>query len=240
MAKQPSMACTSPMLGTSDMPTTCTRISMRISNNNLSSMTCRNLCAGLLSALLLTLFSCTGERQSWAFVPTPKSNIAIIGNSFAEGLQRNNYFETLLHASFPDHDLRVRNLGWSADEVNLRPRPLNFGTLDDHLYQQEANVVFACFGMTESFKGMDSLGTFKHELHELLAGIQQQQYDGKSYPEVILVSPIAHEKLAAPLPDPREHNKAIKAYTRAMGEVAQKLGIRFIDLYTPTHKAMAA
>lgn len=203
-------------------------------------MTCRNLCAGLLSALFLTLFSCANERQSWTFVPTPKSNIAIIGNSFAEGLQRNNYFEALLHASFPDHDLRVRNLGWSADEVNLRPRPLNFGTLDDHLRQQEANVVIACFGMNESFGGIDSLSSFTQGLYELLAGIQQQQYDGKSHPEIILVSPIAHERLEAPLPDPRAHNKAIKAYTRAMGEVAQKLGIRFIDLYAPTQKIMAA
>lgn len=162
----------------------------------------------------------------------------IIGNTFAEGLQRNNYFETLLHASFPDHELRVRNLGWSADEVNLRPRPLNFGTLDDHLRQHEANIIFVCFGMNESFKGIDSLDAFKHELHAFLADIQSKQYDGQSNPEIVLVSPIAHEKLEAPLPDPQAHNKALKAYTKGMGEVAEKLGVRFIDLYSPTKKIM--
>lgn len=201
-------------------------------------MTFRTLNATLCCALLLVLLSCSGKRQSWTLTPAPKSNVVIIGNSFAEGLQRSNYFETLLHASFPDHELRVRNLGWSADEVSLRPRPLNFGTLDDHLRQQEANVVFVCFGMNESFKGIDSLDAFKHELHALLTGIQSPQYDGKSNPEIILVSPIAHEKLEAPLPDPRTHNKSLKAYTKGMRKVAEELGIRFIDLYTPTKKIM--
>jgi hypothetical protein len=31
--------------------------------------------------------------------------------------------------AFPDANLTVRNLGWSADEVNLQPRPLNFGSV---------------------------------------------------------------------------------------------------------------
>lgn len=201
-------------------------------------MTNRNFCAGSLLALLFMLLACTGERRSWTLDPAPQSNIIVIGNSFAEGLQRNNYFEALLHASFPERNLRVRNLGWSADEVNLRPRPLNFGTLDEHLRQQQANIILVCFGMNESFKGPDSLAAFKRDLHAMLADMQSQQYDGNTHPEIILVSPIAHEKLESPLPDPRAHNKDLKAYTRGMADVAESLGIRFIDLYTPTKKIM--
>lgn len=219
-----------------------TLILMRISNlniqTNIAFMTNRNLCAVSLFALIFILFSCTGERRSWTLEPAPQSNIVIIGNSFAEGLQRSNYFEALLHASFPDRNLRVRNLGWSADEVNLRPRPLNFGTLDEHLRQQQANIIVVCFGMNESFKGPDSLAAFKRDLQAMLQGMQSQQYDGRTNPEIVLVSPIAHEKLGAPLPDPKSHNRDLAAYTRGMADVAESLGIRFLDLYAPTKKIM--
>ncbi len=195
---------------------------------------------GYALAVIISISSCRHEAKVWPFEPAPGSNIVVIGNSFAEGLQRSNYFETLLHLSFPEHHLRVRNLGWSADEVNLRPRPLNFGTLQEHLHRQQADVIIACFGMNESFKGRDSLNTFKEELQAFLSGLQAHSHDGKTSPQIILVSPIAHEDLGGFLPDPTEHNSDLKAYTRGMREVARSLDIPFIDLYTPTKELMDA
>src|SRR3546814_10201404 len=93
------------------------------------------LCINLLFIILLA--SCNKEKVVYRLDPSPGSTIVFIGNTFAERLQEHNYFETLLYQSFPDRKLRVRNLAWSADEVNLRPRPMNFGTLDEHLRQQE-------------------------------------------------------------------------------------------------------
>lgn len=200
----------------------------------------RALSYGLAIALLISFLSCQQEAEIWPLTPAPNSSIVIIGNSFAEGLQRSNYFETLLYRSFSERNLRVRNLGWSADEVGLRPRPLNFGTLDEHLHQQGANVIIACFGMNEAFKGLDSLDAFKEDLRGLLSGMQAHSYDGKTPPQVILVSPIAHERLGGFLPDPTEHNRNLKAYTRGMREVARSLDIPFIDLYAPTKKLMEA
>lgn len=195
---------------------------------------------GLGVALTSLFFSCAVPDKIEPLEPATGSNIVIVGNAFAEGLQRSNYFETLLHQSFPDRDLRVRNLGWSADEVNLRPRPLHFGTLDEHLHQQQANIIVACFGLNEAFKGPDSLDAFKEDLQRLLSGMQHHRYDGASAPEIILVSPIAHEKLGGFLPDPTDHNRSLKAYSQGMREVARALGIRFIDLYTPTRELMAS
>lgn len=192
----------------------------------------------LVLAAALLLSACKEEPVSWPFRPAPGSSIVIIGNSFAEGLQRSNYFETLLHRSFPEHRLRVRNLGWSADEVNLRPRPLNFGTLEEHLHEQGADVILVCFGMNEAFKGPDSLTAFKKDLHALLAGLKSHRYGSKEPPQLIVVSPIAHETLGGFLPDPAGHNRNLKAYTRGMQEVARGLELPFIDLYTPTRKLM--
>lgn len=172
------------------------------------------------------------------FNPDKGQHIIILGNTFAERMQHFNYFETLLYKSFPDRELTVRNMGWSADEIGLQPRPYNFGSADEHLTQQQAGWIIACFGLNEAFKGPDSLPAFQQQLSDWLSHLQQQRYDGKSAPRVILVSPIAHENLGGFLPDPAMHNRNLKLYTRGMSEVAKRLSVPFIDLYTPTSRLM--
>jgi glucose/arabinose dehydrogenase/azurin len=60
------------------------------------------------------------------FAPKKNNNIIFLGNTFAERMRHFGYFETLLQSNYPDLQLTVRNMGWSADEVGLQPRPLNF------------------------------------------------------------------------------------------------------------------
>lgn len=190
---------------------------------------------GVLVVLILFLslsFACGKKEVVYQFNPVDNSNIVFIGNTLAERLQNNNYLETLLYKSFPDRNLKVRNLAWSADEIKLRPRPLNFGTLDEHLYRQEADVIFAFFGLNESFKGLDSLENFKKDLDNFLSHLKYQQYNLQSSPEIILVSPLMHEDLGGGLPDPTAHNEYLESYVRGMQDVASKQNIHFIDLYT--------
>jgi azurin len=193
----------------------------------------------LLIPVLFSLFLSCGEKDVvHQLDPEQKSNIIFLGNTFAVKLQDHNYLETLLYKSFPERELTVRNLGWSADEVNLRPRPVNFGTLDEHLQQQKADVIFAAFGLNEAFDGPDSLEVFKQDLTEFLSHLQQQKFNGRRSPEIVLISPIAHEDLGGFLPDPTVHNKNLKLYTETMEEVAESLEVPFIDLYEPTRELM--
>ncbi|HRO44271.1 PVC-type heme-binding CxxCH protein [Agriterribacter sp.] len=186
------------------------------------------------------LFSCsTKVRVVHQLNPQSNSHIVFIGNTFAERLQNYNYFEPLLYASFPDRDLTVRNLGWSADEINMQSRPLNFPSQDEYLAKLKADIIFACYGLNEAFKGPDSLDSFKQQLSAYLQHMQQQKYNGNTPPEIILVSPIAHEKLGGFLPDPAAHNKNLALYTKGMQEVAQKLGIPFINLFESSKKMAA-
>ena len=109
----------------------------------------------------------------------PKDHISIIGNTLAERMQYDGWLETMLHARFPKHELVIRNLGFSGDEIATRPRSKNFGTPDEWLSgvgapiggQQEnrfagtntkADVVFAFFGYNESYAGTGRAGRF-HE-----------------------------------------------------------------------------
>jgi len=193
------------------------------------------------SALALSIFfACESKEVVYQFDPKDNSSIVFIGNTFADRLQNNNYFETLLYKSFPDRNLKVRNLAWNADEVNLRPRPLHFGTLDDHLQQQKADVIFAFFGLNEAFKGPDSLASFAKNLQGFLSHLKEQRYNGKNSPQIVLVSPIAQEDLGGFLPDPTVNNQNLAMYTEEMHKVASSLNIPFIDLYHPSKELMSS
>jgi putative heme-binding domain-containing protein len=69
-------------------------------------------------------------------------HICIIGNALAERMQHDGWLETFLHNRFPKHNLTIRNLGFSGDEVagftakpdfNRRLRSQSFGTADQWL-----------------------------------------------------------------------------------------------------------
>src|SRR5690242_11974026 len=80
-------------------------------------------------------------------------HVVIIGNTLAERMNHFGHFETLLHSRFPEHKLYVRNLGWSADEVSLRPRSKDYRDHNNNLSDHRPNVLIAMFGFNESFAG---------------------------------------------------------------------------------------
>ncbi len=168
------------------------------------------------------------------FALQPNDHISIIGNTLAERMQYDGWLETMLQARFPKHELVVRNLGFSGDEINTRLRSKNFGTPDEWLsglaqpiggYEDnrfagtntKADVVFAFFGYNESFAGQAGLEAFKKDLADWITHTLAQKYNGESAPRVVLFSPIAHEDLGNPdLPDGKENNERLALYTKAM------------------------
>lgn len=157
--------------------------------------------------------------------------ISIVGNTFAERMQHFPYFEAGLRAAYPEADLHVRNFAWSADEVALQPRPLNFEGMDAHLDRVGTDVLIACFGMNESFAGDQGLLPFRHNLEAWL--------DAHSQYRIVLVSPIAHETLGERWPEGTSRTLEIGRYTQVMREVAASRGIPFIDLHYPMRKEMS-
>lgn len=67
-----------------------------------------------------------GQPLKARFDPQKGDHIILLGNTFADRMRHYGYFETLLQKNYPDQQLILRNMGWSADEVGLQPRPLNF------------------------------------------------------------------------------------------------------------------
>ena len=75
--------------------------------------------------------------------------IALIVNTLLDRAQHFGHLEALLHSHFPKHELVVRNLSWSADTIDLQPRPANFANLDQHLAHEKIDVIIAAFGFNE-------------------------------------------------------------------------------------------
>ncbi len=80
------------------------------------------------------------------------SRIAFIGNTLFERSQLYGHFEAMLHREFPRHRLVVRNLSWSADAIDVQPRPENFADIDQHLFHEKIDLIFAAFGLTNRLR----------------------------------------------------------------------------------------
>ena len=181
--------------------------------------------------------------------------VVFIGNTFAERLTWHGYFEAMLASRFPELKLTFRNLGFSGDEAVrgqlgtgagpgtigplqtntwLQLRALNFGDIFSHVEEQKADVIFACYGMSESFAGTAGLSKFEKDLTTYLGRLLDLKCGAaKSSPRLVLVSPIPHEDLGGDLPEPIGHNDDLRAYTEAMRRVAAGMNLPFIDLFNP-------
>ena len=145
-----------------------------------------------------------------------------------------------MQTRFPKHDLVIRNLGFSGDELTVRLRSANFGSPEEWLTKVGTDVVFAFFGYNESFAGEEGLPKFKKDLEDFIKKTTSSKYNGKTPARLVLFSPVAHENLKSPnLPDGVENNKRLSLYTAAMAEVARANNIPFVDLFKPTQDLYA-
>ncbi|GAB4135374.1 MAG: hypothetical protein Tsb009_01560 [Planctomycetaceae bacterium] len=197
--------------------------------------------------LMLALFVSViglGDVQTQAAKPLLKlktgDRISIIGNTLADRMQHHGWLETYIQALHPRHRLVFRNLGFSGDEITVRPRSANFGSPDQWLTKTKADVVFCFFGYNEALRGEAALPDFEIDLTNMLNGMLNQKYNGKSTPRIVIFSPIAHENLKSPhLPDGSENNKKLAIYTQTMKKICEAKGVPFVDLFHPTRELYA-
>jgi lysophospholipase L1-like esterase len=163
--------------------------------------------------------------------------IVFVGNEFFEREQDRCYIETELTTRFPDKNLTFRNLGYSGDTVradarnlcagweNFGPADQGFGRLKSIVEHIKPTLVFVAYGMNESFEGENGLPGFVQDLNHMLDMLSS------GGARLVLVSPIRHEDLGRPLPDPTEHNKNLRLYIDAMEKLAQQRSCAFINLF---------
>lgn len=166
--------------------------------------------------------------------------VVFVGGTFFEREGQLGYIETALTSRFPDRNVTFRNLGYAGDTVTCDARNLcagwaTFGPPDQGFNRLKAlieeikpTVIFVGYGMTESFDGEAKLPEFEKNYERLLDMLSTAA--GGS-PRFVLVSPNDHENMGPPLPDPAEHNRLLKLYSDAIGQIAQRRGAYFVDLF---------
>lgn len=197
----------------------------------------------LTAVLLLASSAAAPAAAAPALELRHGDRICLVGNTFAERFQLFGYFESGLLAAFPDLELSVRNLAWSADETALRPRPLDFGAVDRHLEAQGADVVLLFYGANESFAGDEGLPAFRNDLGRLLRHVSRQLYNGAEPARIALVSPIPQQALpsghgldAAAV---ERRNVELRTYAGAAAAVAAENGVPFLDIFDGVAAAFA-
>ena len=190
----------------------------------------------LIAALLVLTFSIAVVPVSAQELELKKGErICLVGNELGERMQHHNHWETLLHQSYPELELTIRNLCFPGDEPYERIRSLDFGDPDSHLKHSKADVVMYFFGFNESFHGDDGLSEFAQQMAKLVEETKAKNFSGKENARVVLVSPIAFEDIGDPnVTDGTEQNINLAKYTAALKRVAADTGVPFVDVFTPT------
>lgn len=189
----------------------------------------------LLLVFFPVVLSLTPGSTAAQFILKPGDHICLVGNALGERMQHHNFFETMLHSNFPNHNLVVRNLCFPGDEPLQRERSENFGEPDMHLTHSKASVVMFFFGFNESFGGKLGRSRFAAEMKTLIKETQGKKYDGKSSPRIVVVSPIAFENTGDPnLPDGKSQNGNLALYTAELQKLCEETKVTFVDLFHPT------
>lgn len=178
----------------------------------------------------------TPVATQWPLELKPGDRIAFIGNTLMERAQDHGDFEALLHQQFPGHRLVIRNLAWSADTIDLQPRPANFADLEQHLFHEKIDVIIAAYGFNESFAGAAGQAAFKTKLAAFIGGLKTKAFNGKTAPRIVLVSPIANENVPGNAAADR-NNANIKLYADALRDVARDQNVVFVDVFEGTRAA---
>lgn len=191
-------------------------------------------------------------------------SIVIIGSGMASRMNHFSHFETEVFLRFPEHNLTIRNMGDEGNTPGFRPHPGrnqdqqyafpgakelipsdlqagsrpggHFETPDQWLTRLQADTIIAFFGYNSSFAGPSDLPRYKRELEAFIRHTRSQIYNGKTIPQLAIVSPTTVQDVSASfsVPSPAATNENLKLYAAATKEVAAANGALFLDAMTPT------
>lgn len=167
--------------------------------------------------------------------------VAIFGNGLADRMQHDPWVETVLQSRLKGKRVAFRNMSFSGDMVNKRPRNRGFTNDEEYLRHVAPSVVFVMYGYNESFAGPDGADGYQRELVELVDRYRVLLEEAGEEPRFVLFSPIAYEQTGDPnLPDGTRLNANLAAYTEATRRASEGSDATFVDLFSPTFQLFAA
>ena len=146
--------------------------------------------------LIFFLLSCSDEQPSLNLSIDSNDSVVLIGNNLCSRMINFGDFETQMHLRFPQDSLIIRNMCDGGDTPGFRPHAGRFSpwafpgaenfqselgnfsnsqghfeTPDQWLNRLQADLIFAFFGYSESFRGPEGVEDFKAELSAFVTHI---------------------------------------------------------------------
>lgn len=194
----------------------------------------------LLSFLLLVStvalgFQCQSADAAESFRFAPNDVVAIYGNGLADRMQHDPWVETVLQNQLKGKNISFRNMSFSGDLVNKKPRNKGFTNDDEYLQHVGPDVVLSFYGYNESFAGSAGADAYRAELLKLVARYTDLRQKAGKDVRFVLFSPIAYQNTGdSNLPEGTELNANLAVYAEATRLAAEETGATFVDLFTPT------
>ena len=194
-----------------------------------------------LSRLLFFVLSVVPTLQTVhsaeAFEFKQNDVVAIYGNGLADRMQHDPWVETVLQSHLKGLNVSFRNMSFSGDMVNQKPRNKGFTNDAEYLQHVAPDVVFVMYGYNESFAGPAGADAYQGELVQLIARYTELRREKSKDVRFVLFSPIASENTGdRNLPDGSELNANLSVYTEATKKAAAETDAAFVDLFSPTHQ----
>jgi len=195
----------------------------------------------LLLLLALACAAFTSTRAAAPFELKDGDRVIFLGDTLIEREQHYGWIELMLTTRFPDRNVTFRNLGWSADtpagesrlglsltQAGNEPPGEAWKLLQKQIEEAKPTVAFLGYGMAASFDGAAGLPKFKADYERLLDTIEKLSPGCR----LVLLGPIRHMRMPAPLPDPTLHNEQLTKYAKAVEGIAKTRNSWFVDFPT--------
>lgn len=153
--------------------------------------------------------------------------VAIYGNGLADRMQHDPWVETVLQSQLKGKNVSFRNMSFSGDMVNQKPRSKGFTNDEEYLQLVGPDVVFVFYGYNESFAGSAGADAYRKELVKFVNRYKQlRKAAGKSV-RFVLFSPIAAQNTGDPLlSDGVDLNKNLAALPKPLNRRRPTLRLR--------------
>ena len=189
----------------------------------------------LLTTFVLSAVLASQPSRAQQFEFQQNDVVAVYGNGLADRMQHTPWVETVLQSQLKGMNVSFRNMSFSGDMVNKRPRNKGFTNDAEYLQYVGPDVVLAFYGYNESHSGPDGATAYQAELVKLVQRYRELRREKGKDVRFVLFSPIAYQNTGDPnLPDGIELNSNLAAYTDATRNAAEESGATFVDLFSPT------
>lgn len=190
------------------------------------------------AGLMLALWCIAAVSPRTPFEFRDGDRVALVGDTLIEREPEYGYIEERLTIEFPDRNVIFRNLGWSADTPAGESRASfdfdkpgkGFEKLKAQIAAVQPTVVILGYGMADSFAGKSGLAEFRSRINKLMDAILALNTNG-TITRFIVLSPIWHENLGAPLPSGAVHNGSLALYAKALEQIASERKCEYVSLF---------